>query len=475
MNASQSSFYSHARRRLAMSAWLAALILPIAAPPHGIAQEKPLATASRSAAKQAERDALKDALAAQINELRATLESLKLELPKDHPKVRAAVAQLRDATMLLQNLDRQEAEAERLTSAATDAAKPSGRSPFANQPDLAELQANMHRLAAQLEQREAQLAIVAQQLAALEADRSAPPIENGQWRVFNLARVPAADAAKKILALFGSRAARVSIDDRANSIIVYGKPDLVEQIGALLQQIDSSSELLDVDVEGQKPGATSDQERSVLLRIFWLADGLPKSDGQDPQKFLTDEVLNAVGQLGLDSPRLVGQTVNALASKNAPVNFTANVPALLFKQPASLSCTGQMEPVADDRARLEMQITVAGQVGGCNLSGSLVTPLGHYMVLGTANSIAGLPAPFDPMQMGGMPGGYGAEGGFRGGYGGEFGGRGEMSVEASAEGMAAAEERAPQEPKFNASRFAFVVQVIDGESYAPSESKRSAR
>ena len=134
-------------------------------------------------------------------------------------------------------------------------------------------------------------------------------------------------------------------------------------------------------------------------------------------------------------------------------------------------------------------MNVVGRVG-CDLSGSLITPLGHYMVLGTANSIAGQPTA--SMGMGEMPGGYGGEfgrgyggeggaggrggeggAGGRGGFGGEGGrggemARGDMAMEEDASAAAPADGEGP---KYKTSRFAFVVQVIDGESYAPEGEK----
>jgi hypothetical protein len=249
-----------------------------------------------------------------------------------------------------------------------------------------------------------------------------------------------------------------------------------------------------------------------------MADSLPKGEGQDATEFLPESVINATERLGLHEPRLVTQTVNSLAvAADSAVEFSTSVPAVVFKQPAGLTCSGHMRPLSQDRTTLQVQIQVSGASINCQLGGSLATPLGHYMVLGTANSVVGDPAAMAqaaPMGMGmtpGMFGGYGGGGFGRGGYGGEYGrggeggylgrpGRGAYGGEARAEeetqaremervgqagpdgsppgpaatvdpatGLpAAAEAAAPAEPKYNTSRFAFVVQVIEGESF-PAE------
>jgi hypothetical protein len=255
-----------------------------------------------------------------------------------------------------------------------------------------------------------------------------------------------------------------------------------------------------------------------MLRTFWLADGLPQGEGEDPAKFLPKSVLAAMDQLGLIEPRLVCQTVNSLSRDANPeriVEFNTNVPALVFDQPAQMSCSGKVLPVRDGRAELEVSIQVSGPMINANLGGSLATPLGHYMVLGTANSVSG-----DAMAMQGVAGmgmgmgmdggyggygtGYGGRGGYGGGYGRGEGGRGEygrggygreadpraaqeelerrmreeQQREASEEspqhgrgegdskGNPFAADAGPVQPKFNTSHFAFVVQVIEAESFA---------
>ena len=52
-----------------------------------------------------------------------------------------------------------------------------------------------------------------------------------------------------------------------------------------------------------------------------------------------------------------------------------------------MSCEGKIKLVSDDRVRVDMGVHVGGQTMNCDLKGSMATPLGHYMVLGTANSM----------------------------------------------------------------------------------------
>jgi hypothetical protein len=157
----------------------------------------------------------------------------------------------------------------------------------------------------------------------------------------------------------------------------------------------------------------------------------------------------------------VTQTVNSLSVEEggSSMEFSTNVPAILFEQSVTLTCAGTMGATTDNRADVDMQLTVGGFFGvNCDLKGSLVTPLGHFMVLGTANSLIPEQQASDPAgapEAMGMPMGRGGEmGRGGGGYGGRGGEGGGMMM-----GVPSA--------KYNASRFAFVVQVIEAESFEP--------
>jgi hypothetical protein len=221
--------------------------------------------------------------------------------------------------------------------------------------------------------------------------------------------------------------------------------------------------------------------RSLLVRIFWLADNLPGWIGQDPAEFLPKSVVQATSKLGLVSPRLVTQTVNSLAiGREDAVNFSTNVPALLFDQPVTLTCDGNLKLADDDRVRSDMAVTVEGPALNCNLRGSLATPLGHYMVLGTANSVLAEGGAGNP-PIGAAPGMIGPGTG----PGGHVSGRGGMGPGRAAgpEGGAmpggevggAGARPEPGTPKFNTSRFAFVVQVVEGQSYEAEKDKSSSK
>ncbi|MBA3484946.1 MAG: hypothetical protein H0T51_24370, partial [Pirellulales bacterium] len=273
----------------------------------------------------------------------------------------------------------------------------------------AELATQLKQVAAHQEQ----LFQMASQFEQQERSRRDTPIEGAVAQIFPLRHAKAAEAAGTLESLFGSQV-RVAVDERSNNLVVSGKEKSLEAVRSLLQGLDEPA------VAGNEGGAVAaSTARTVLLRVFWLADGLPGDEGQDPVKFLPPAVIHATTRLGLNDPRLVTQTVNSLAIGDQPeVEFSTHVPAMLFSQPTDLQCAGSMRPMDGDRTALNMDIHVQGPSIVCKLKGSLATPLGHYMVLGTANSVIAEPMAMAGGAMMGDGGMYSSGRGDEGGYGG---------------------------------------------------------
>jgi hypothetical protein len=302
--------------------------------------------------------------------------------------------------------------------------------------------------------------------------RELPPLQDAEVRVFQLKNTKAAAAAEKVELLFGSQPLRIAVDDASNGLIVFGKAEAIPQVEQLIIKLDElaatgTAEFVDVMVERDVVTERSAARRTLLLRVFWLADGVQDLDSADA--YLPASVINSLAKLGLGDPRLVTQTVNSLSVEEGggPIEFSTNVPAILFEQPVTLTSGGSMSATTDNRAEVDMHLAVDGMGVNCNLKGSLATPLGHFMVLGTANSV--IPE-YDTTGGGGagpVGGEMGMAPGAEGGGMPMMGRGGEMGMPGGGFGMAGA-----LPAKYNASRFAFVVQVIEGESFAPDEEGR---
>jgi hypothetical protein len=312
-------------------------------------------------------------------------------------------------------------------------------------------------------------------LAESESRNALPPLEEADIKVFSLRHVNAVQAAQTIDSLLGPGPVRVAVDERTNSLIVAGKSESLTVIEALLMRLDEqagqSDEASAVAAEAQR----ATRARSLLLRVFWLADGLAEDEGKDPAEFLPASVTKALERLGLNNPRIVTQTVNSLAhAVDTKTQFHSRVPVVLHSTPVELKCSGQLESLSSEQVKLLVEIILPTYQ--IEASGSLVTPLGHYTVLGTANSVMADPAAARAMneerrrmmeeerrRMEEEGGGFG---GGRGGYGGA-----QPAAIDPLTGMPIGAEGAPQptETKYNTSHFAFVVQVIEGESFPAEE------
>jgi hypothetical protein len=328
----------------------------------------------------------------------------------------------------------------------------------------------LERLQAALAERDQHLEAMNTRLSEMERERETPPPENAEIKVFALKFVQAGQAAETIDSVFRGGNVRVATDNQANSLVVAGKAETLAVIEALLMKLDAQAHEA---AESTTPAAAdpdAEAPRSLLLRVYWLADGLPEGEGEPLANYLPIPVIEAMDGLGLDKPRIVGQIVNSLSRDANPgreAPFNTHVPAVIFKQPVQLTCSGKVWPIRNNTAELDVQISVAGNMVNTDLSGSLATPLGHFMVLGTANSVSAERGAFVPGMAGGE---MGMEGMGRGGYGGRGmdGGRGGYAAPPGGFGGAdpAAVADQPAEPKYNTSHFAFVVQVNEAESFA---------
>jgi len=342
-----------------------------------------------------------------------------------------------------------------------------GDKPLLNEPPSASIsQAHAAQLRLDLEKAKSDLAKTKELIGKifnenkqLAESRQLPPLEDAEVRVFQLKNTKADAAAEKVELLFGSQPLRIAVDEASNGLIVFGKAEAIPQVEQLIIKLDElavaapggfAPAFINRDVASAQPVAP---RRTLMLRVFWLANGVDGLDSADGSGYLPAPVLDSLAKLGLGDPRVVTQTVNSLAVEEggAPVEFSMNVPAILFEQPVTLTSAGTMGATTDNRANVDMQLTVGGAGVNCELKGSLATPMGHFMVLGTANSVIPEQQATDPTAAeggrGGMPTGYGERGG-------EMGRGGAMRELPAA--------------KYNASRFAFVVQVIEAESFERS-------
>jgi hypothetical protein len=294
--------------------------------------------------------------------------------------------------------------------------------------ELMQLQRKLEAMGQALQAREQALVEAKMQLAKFERDRL-PQIESGDLKVYTLQALPAQDAALSIESLFGAKSIRVAVDNRTNSLIVYGDREALPTIDALLQRLDQQESA----EKRSELAATASQP--LVLRVFWLADGMGHDEAIE---VLPENVVKAAMKLGIGTPMLVTQSMTTLnVGEKDGVEFATSVPAVLFERHLDLAVGGKLTLVEPDRAAVAMHANVYSKGINSELRGSIAMPLGHYMILGTSNTVIPQVSERD---------GRGQEDGAAGAGMGESG-----------------------ETTFHSTRFAFVVQVIPAESFAPGE------
>ncbi|WP_428306386.1 secretin N-terminal domain-containing protein [Lacipirellula sp.] len=294
-----------------------------------------------------------------------------------------------------------------------------------------------------------------------------PPLPDAEVRVFQMKNTSADAAADKIKLLIGTQPIRIAIDEASNGLIVFGKAEALPQVEQLVIKLE------DLAVAGRDgfsappvsafaPKEQASPRRTLMLRVYWIADDAPDFDV--PDEYLPDTVFTSLNKLGIQVPRLVAQTATSISvEENAgAVPFSTQVPAVLFEQPMRMILNGDLSATADNRSLVDMHLTIENGGAVCEMNGSLAAPIGHFMVLGTANSVIAGTEMGNGME---MPAGRGMEGG---------GGMPPTRKvhRGSEEGIFTTEEvsTSPDStPKLNSTRFAFVVQVVEAESFAPEE------
>lgn len=390
----------------------------------------------------------------QVATLKARFWELRENHGADHPEVQQVKALLDSSQAVLAALEARASDPETVRKAHEQmvAKLREAQSKGEIQQDNVSFQSALAEAQRQVAIRDEQISQLSRQLFNKnEQDSRLPPLKNAEIKIFHLLHAAPQDLAKVIDSIFSPAQLRLSIDERTKSLVVMGDKESLGIVEALLTQMDRPADGA-ADKDAPKAAAAEKSgNRSLLLRVFWLADGLPEDEGQDPAAYLPESVLQALDRLGLKAPRLVTQTVNSVAvgsANNLDYRFATSVPAVVDSQPTTVNCRGSMKPIVAERSGLDMYIEVSGPSVQCHLEGSLATPLGHYMVLGTANSLSA-----DPAQAARTPGG-------------EMRGAMEVGPEG---GMGLMEKRA--RPTFNQARFAFVVQVIEATSYPAEKSE----
>jgi hypothetical protein len=244
--------------------------------------------------------------------------------------------------------------------------------------EQAQLQAQLDQQRAQNYQLQAKLAVLQQQCEQLKQQivHCPPQPENPAVKVFRLMHARAESVAEMLKQVYGDRL-RVAVDQPSNTLIVLSGP---EELAATEQLVDA----LDTPPKSTPPG--SEAERTLQLRILWLMDGPPDKFAMS---FLPQALDDTLRDLGLENPKVVSHLATTILTQHEGLSkFAFRDPVKTNDVSAYINGDGQLSVIEGNRYRVWLRFKVDDENGwNSELSGSLVMPLEHFVVLGTTDFV----------------------------------------------------------------------------------------
>jgi hypothetical protein len=265
-----------------------------------------------------------------------------------------------------------------------------------------ESQAEMAKVRKQLELAQAQLkefAVMQQQQQQARQTQAEPLPENTVLRVYQLQHAKPQKLAEVLGPIFRNNAPRIAVDERANSLVVAGNERQLSIVEELAKTLDREIPRINQDTIHQ----------TLQVRIVWLLD---LEEGVEPSsKLVSPQVIEALGELGFEHPKVVCQQATTLTlGENRVGQYHFQVPVLIRSQPWEFEGQGEIEPMVDSQFNLSFNLRFhqavpqpggSGPVRQGQLGGSINTPLGHYTVMGTTTFVATSDSKTDPTTGGG--------------------------------------------------------------------------
>jgi len=267
---------------------------------------------------------------------------------------------------------------------------------------------------------------------------------NATLLAFSLKYIPAELAAEHLDFLLGKAPTRISYDNDRNLLLIFSTTKILTDIETALTGLDVPAK----KKPGTPPSEMAKSPKTLQVHTFWLADGFYN---QETSEYLPENVIEALQKIGLTNPGIVARSTTSLISKTNQKDSTKHS---AFDSSMSVTFNGrvlQFESLGKlypnrQQIDLQMEIIISSTTdvtkpfGGmklerhnvCEVTGSLAAPLGHYMVLGTTNYV------------------------------------GQQTLAGQTLG-GNAPEKLSQDGTLDTSRFAFVIQVVEAESFAPKE------
>jgi hypothetical protein len=211
---------------------------------------------------------------------------------------------------------------------------------------------------------------------------------------FQLRWTSAPEMADVISDLYGGAPTlmRVAADQRTNRLILSADSATLDAVGRLLGDLDTR-EFRD-DEARVRP--------TLQLRLVWFLDGLPEGEGQSPSdNVVSTQVVEALQELGFESPRVVLQHVTTLTpQEQRGGRFQFAVPVLVQQQVWRLMGRGTVSATeSQHRFTVDFDVQLRQAAAATDsrvpadrageLGGSIEMPRRHYTVIGATTFVAG--------------------------------------------------------------------------------------
>jgi len=213
-----------------------------------------------------------------------------------------------------------------------------------------------------------------------------PPLEDTATRVFHLEHIDGHKLRDTIEEILGADLLRLSVGASPQTFVVRGGGEALARAEALIQKMDQASVV-------SRPEEPSELPRSLMVRIFWLSNGQAFSGAQGADEMLPESVIQALGQIGLEFPCVVLQSNTSISlgnDKDKAKFEVRDLPAIFFHERVLLDAKGEVYSTEGNQISLSIEASTERTVDGerifeSHVSGSIVAPLEHFVILGTAN------------------------------------------------------------------------------------------
>lgn len=249
-------------------------------------------------------------------------------------------------------------------------------------PRAAQIDIDRQQLQSKLAEAQAKIADFSNQQNRIVQERVtvSPLPPDAVIKVFSLVYLKPDEAGQVVRTIMGGEGLRIAIDERTNSLLIAGEDKQASIAEALLQKLDQPG----ADQKGKSA-------ETLQLRLVWIVDGLPDSEGKNVEPpYVSPQVLDGLVDLGFENPRVMCQQVCMLTLNkgNRGGQFQFQLPVLVQGNPWQFEGQGFIASDQSDRYSMQFNLNLKQpKQEGCQLSGSINTPLAHYNVLGTTTFV----------------------------------------------------------------------------------------